>query len=122
MGGWRTFCSNRGNSAAKDERVSGKEEEKAIEVWVGGEKDEEMKSMIKKIRDLLPPSVHISFQGLYAPYMAWSIDSVVGLVDPYTLFSLFFSENKLEISVKNSNLYASVYDARIRSTSHPLVH
>ena len=71
--------------------------------------------------NLLPPPVHIPFQGLYAPHVARSIGPAVGLVDPYALFSLFFSENELEILAKNTNLYASVHDAGIRSCSHPLV-
>ena len=77
--------------------------------------------MIEKIQNLPPLPVHAPFQGLYLSHMAQSIGPSIGLVDPYTLFSLFFSENELEIFAKNLNLYASVHDARIRSSSHPLV-
>jgi len=120
-GWWLTFCSNTGNSSVNEERAGEKEREKAIEEWIGEEKEKEKKSTIEKIRNLPPPPVHIPFQGLYAPHMARSIGPAVGLADPYTLFSLFFSENELEILAKNTNLYALVHDAGIRSNSHPFV-
>ena len=121
MGWWLTFCSNTGISLAKEERVSEKEGEEAIGGRAGEEKEKEKKSGIEKIQNLPPQPVHIPCQGLYAPHVVQSIGLVVGLIDLYALFSLFFSEDKLEILAKNRNLYTSVHDAGIRSCSHLLV-
>ncbi|PUU80540.1 hypothetical protein B9Z19DRAFT_1123391 [Tuber borchii] len=108
-----------GNSVAQEERTSERERGKVAEVPAGEMKEKEKKSAIEKIRNLPPPPVHTPFQGLFVPHMAQSIGPATGLVDPYRLFSLFFSWEELEILAKNTNLYAAVHDAGIKSNSHP---
>lgn len=49
------------------EKAGEEEGEEAVIVKDGEEEKKEKKSMIKKIRNLPPLSVHTSFQGLYAP-------------------------------------------------------
>jgi len=42
-------------------------------------------------------------------------------VNAYRLFSLFFSQQQLEILTKHTNMYASIHDAGLRDTRHPFV-
>ena len=115
------ICSNTGNLVAKEDRAREKGGEGAVGVQIGEEKEKVKKFAIEKIQNLPPPPVHTPFQGLYSPHRTWSIGPAMGLIDPYALFSLFFSEGELDILAKNTNLYAAVHDAGVRSNSHPFV-
>nr|AHE80947.1 putative transposase [Tuber indicum] len=78
-------------------------------------------SAAEKIRNLPPPPHHIPFQGLFPPHQARAIGPATGVTDPYRLFSLFFSPEQLEILARHTNIYASMHDAGLQDSRHPLV-
>ncbi|RPA88538.1 hypothetical protein L873DRAFT_1062108 [Choiromyces venosus 120613-1] len=89
----------------------------------GKEKEQEKESIptAEKIRNLPPLPHHISFEGLFPPHQTKAIGPATGLVDPYRLFLLFFSDEQLDTLAKHTNMYAIVHDVGLQDCSHPLI-
>lgn len=76
---------------------------------------------VEKIQQLPAPPLHIPFQGLFPPHKAQGIGPAAGCVDPYTLFSLFFSHEQVSLLAKYTNMYAASHGAGLASLSHPFI-
>ena len=81
----------------------------------------EKSAAAEKIQRLPAPPSHTPFQGLFPPHKAQAIGPAVGCIDPYTLFSLFFSHEQVSLLAKHTNMYAASHGAGLASISHPFI-
>jgi len=78
-------------------------------------------STIEKIKQLPAPPSHILIQGLFPPHKAQAIGAAASTLDPYKLFSLFFSNEQVSLLAKHTNMYAASHRAGLASLRHPFI-
>jgi len=122
-GAGRVVAGKREDNEEEEDAWKGIVAEKGVKAkrqpYVGAEKV----AAVEKIQQLpaLPP--HIPFHSLFplALHKAQAICPAAGGIDPYTLSSLFFSNQQVSLLAKHSNMYASSHGAGLASISHTFI-
>ena len=108
---------NEGKKEARKRMVAEKGGKAKRQPYVQAEKS----AAAEKIQRLPAPPSHTPFQGLFPPHKAQAIGPAAGCIDPYTLFSLFFSHEQVSLLAKHTNMYAASHGAGLASISHPFI-
>ena len=108
---------NEGKKEARKRMVAEKGEKAKRQPYVQAEKS----AAVEKIQWLPAPPSHTPFQGQFPPHKAQAIGPAAGCIDPYTLFSLFFSHEQVSLLAKHTNMYAASHGAGLASISHPFI-